>query len=319
MTPGRRLQATIAKYKRCSEPTNPPDELVAALLDLFGNSGWTNSLEDLGVVVGAPKDDEVDFERITTVNLLGAIVDKLLQCQDYKVRDMARRHEINQEIKTVLEGNCYHKSTTVTSQRAVALLVTGLQGQTLTFAELQYHLKMVKTSTKEEECQQCGKALVKTIQISVKDFCDPDFLTIVLEQPTHFSSPLKAGTKFGSSRYKVRSVVHWDNCKSSASVSREKEEGWWWHGVVDNQGPDFRYTAEEIHSSTHLRDVAVIMMVRMGGQIDCQETKDQHADLTENQRQSNKEGGGSYEGDSLVRLHMINVYDVNQIGNDMIE
>ena len=309
VTPGRRLHATVEKCKRCSEPTNPPDELVAALLDLFGNTGWTNSLEDLGVVVGAPKDDDADFVKITTLNLLGAIVDKLLQCQDYKVKDMARRHEISQEIKTVLEGKCPHKSTTVTNQRAVALLVAGCEEETLTFAELQYHLKMMKTSTKEEECLQCGEALVKTIQSSVKAFCDPDFLTIVLEQPTHFSAPLKAGTKLGSSRFKVKTVVHWD--KSSASVSREKEDGWWWHGVVDNQGSDFRYTAEEIQSSAHLRDVAVMMMVRMGGQSDFQETEEQDADLSGNQRQINQGDGGSHKGDmhSLVRLKITNVFD----------
>ena len=46
------------------------------------------------MAVGALKDDEVDFVKVTTANLLRAIVDKLLQCQDYKVKDMARRYEI---------------------------------------------------------------------------------------------------------------------------------------------------------------------------------------------------------------------------------
>ena len=96
-----------------------------------------------------------------------------------------------------------------------------------------------------------------------------------------------------SSRFKVKTVVHWD--KSSASVSREKEDGWWWHGVVDSQGPDFRYTAEEMDSSAHLRDVAVMMMVRVGGQSDCQETEEQPADLNGNQRQSNQDDLGSLE------------------------
>ena len=95
------------------------------------------------MAVGALKDDEVDFVKVTTANLLRAIVDKLLQCQDYKVKDMARRYEIEQQIKTVLEGKCYHKSTTMRDQRAVALFVAGHHGETLTFANLQYHLKML--------------------------------------------------------------------------------------------------------------------------------------------------------------------------------
>ena len=228
------------------------------------------------MVVGAPKDDEVDFVKITTVNLLGAIVEKLLRCQDYKVKDMARRYEIEQQIKTVLEGKCYHKSTTMRDQRAVALCVAGHQGETLTFADLQYHLKMMKNSVEEEDCQQCGEAVVKTVKTSVKEFCDPDFLTIAFEHPTHFSHQLKTGTKFGSSRYKVQAVVHWDSRESSASVSREREEGWWWHGVVDNQGPDFQYNLEQMRSYVHLRDVAVMMMVRVGEGSGCQQTDQEH-------------------------------------------
>ena len=309
VTPARRLLATFEKYKRCSDPTNPPDELVAAILDLFGNSGWTNSLEDLGVVVGAPKDDDADVVKLTTLNLLKAIVDKLLQCQDFKVKDMARRQTIEQEIKTVLTGNCPHKSRTVSNEKAVALYVAGRQGESLTFAELQYHLKIMKTVTEEEDCQQCGESLVKTVQTSVEEFCDPDFLTIVLEQPTHFSTPLKAGTKFGSSRYKVKTIVHWDNCKSSASVSREKEDGWWWHGVVDSQGPDFGYTAEDMHSFAHLRDVAVMMMVRIGGQSDYQETEEEHAE--QDDRDSHER-----EMKSLVRLKLQMYDDMYQVRND---
>ena len=228
------------------------------------------------MAVGALKDDEVDFVKVTTANLLRAIVDKLLQCQDYKVKDMARRYEIEQQIKTVIKGKCYHRSSAVTDQRAVMLFVAGRQGETLTFAELQYHLKMMKKSTDEEDCQQCGETVVKNVQTSVKEFCDPDFLTIVLQHPTHFSHPLKAGTKFGSSRYKVKAVVHWNSCKSSASVSREREEGWWWHGVVDDQGPDFQYNAEQMRSSGHLSDVAVMMMVRIGEKSNCQETEQEH-------------------------------------------
>ena len=167
-----------------------------------------------------------------------------------------------------------------------------VQGETVTFAELQYHLKMMKLSTEEKDCEQCGKAVVKTVRSSVKEYCDPDFLTIVLEQPASFKVPLKAGIRYGSSRYKVKTVVHWESSKRSASVSREKKEGWWWHGVIDSQGPDFRYSADQMHSCVHLKEVAVMMMVRMGEVSDHQEVEQEHVNLDGDQGQSRRAEGG---------------------------
>ena len=83
---------------------------------------------------------------------------------------MAGRHEIDLEIKTTFEGDCSHNPTALTSERAVALFVAGDQGETLTFAELQYHLKMMKLSTEEKDCEQCGKAVVKTVRSFVKEY-----------------------------------------------------------------------------------------------------------------------------------------------------
>ena len=279
LTPGRRLLATVQKYSRCGEFLNPPDGFVAALLDLLAGAGWSNSIEDLGTALGAGRDGEEDLVKLTTVGTLRAIVDRLLQSKDFKVRDMGKRHEINLETKTEFKGDCSHNSTTFRSERPVALVVARHEGETLNFAELQYHLKMMKFSTEAQDCQQCGKAVVKTVRSTVKEFCDPDFLTIVLEQSTNFSAPLKAGTKYGSSRYKVKAVVHWDSDNKSASVSREKEDGWWWHGVDNGQFPDFKYSSEQLQSAVHLRDVAVMMMVRMGENCDQPETDQEEAVL----------------------------------------
>ena len=292
VTPGRRLLATLEKYSRCGEFFNPPDGFVKALLDLLAGAGWSNSLEDLGTAVGIPRDGAEDLVKIATEGVLRAIVDKLLKSKDFKVRDMAGRHEIDLEIKTSFEGDCSHNPTTLTSERAVALFVAGDQGETLTFAELQYHLKMMKLSTEEKDCERCGKAVLKTVRTSVKDYCDPDFLTIVLEQPASFNAPLKAGIKYGSSRYKVKTVVHWESSKRSASVSREKEDGWWWHGVVDSQGPDFRYNDDQMQSCAHLGEVAVMMMVRMGEVSDHQETEQEHANLDDDQGPGKQAEGG---------------------------
>ena len=293
VTPGRRLLPTFEKYRRCSELLNPPDGFEKALLDLLNGEGWSNSVEDLGTAVGIPKDNADDFVKIATEGLLSAILDKLLQSKDFKVKDMGKRHEINLDVKTDFDGDCSHNSSTVTTQRSVALFVAGLQGDTLTFAELQYHLKMMKLSTEKGDCQQCGKTVSKTVKSSAKEFCDPDFLTIVLEQPTKFSVPLKAGTKYGSSRYMVKTVVHWVSGKRNASVSREKEDGWWWHGVDESQRPDFKYNAKQLHSSAHLRDVAVMLMVRMREESDCPETEQHHSNLNYDQGQKKQEEAGN--------------------------
>ena len=296
LTPGRRLLATVEKYSRCGEFRNPPDGFVKALLDLLAGAGWSNSLEDLGTAVELPRDGAEDLVKITTEGMLRAILDRFMQSKDFKVRDMAVRHEINLEIKTVFEGDCSHNQSSLTSERAVALSVAGGQGETMTFAELQYHLKNMKLSTEKKHCGQCGKGVIQTVQSSVKEFCDPDFLTIVLERPTNVSAPLKVGTKYGSSRYMVKTVVHWVTDKGSASVSRETEDGWCWHGVDSSQGPDFSYDAQQISSGAHLRDVAVMMMVRMGEQSNCQDTEQQQANLNKDQteRKQQEEEGDTY-------------------------
>ena len=125
LTPGTRLYATIYKYQQCSGFINPPDEFVKSLLDLLKDAGWSNSIEDLGTALGAPKDNEEGFAKITTEMLLGTIVEKLSQSTDYKVRDMASRYEINLRVKTAFRGDCCHNFATVENQRAVALFVDG--------------------------------------------------------------------------------------------------------------------------------------------------------------------------------------------------
>ena len=281
---------------------NPPDGFVKALLDLLSGAGWSNSLEDVGTAVGLPKDNTEDFLNIATVGVLRAIVDKLMQSGDFKVRDMAMRHEINLEIKTSYEGDCSHNSSSLTSERAVALSVSGGQGETLTFSQLQYHLKEMKLSTEEKRCAKCGKSVIQTVQRSLRDFCDPDFLTIVVERPTNFCAPLKAGTKYGSSRYMLKTVVHWHSGQGSASVSREKKEGWCWHGVDNSQGLDFSYNADQISSEAHLREVAVMMLVRMGQKSGCEEaerinSKDDQA------RNKRAEEGSQYHSKSYPDDH----------------
>ena len=209
----------MEKLGQCSEVLNPPDGFVKALLDLLEDRGWSNSVEDLGVAVGAPKDNEGGFVKTTTDRLLRAIVEKLAQCRDFKVKDMSTRYEIILETKTCLSGaKCSHGSSSVKSERVGALFVDGLQDETLTFGHFQEDLDGMMSSTNKEDCQTCGKLLEKTVKCKSKNFCDPDFLTVAFAKPVCFKGR-RGIIKFGASVYELKVVVHWDS--GCASVSRK--------------------------------------------------------------------------------------------------
>ena len=301
VTPGRRLRATMEKLGQCSEVLNPPDGFVKALLDLLEDRGWSNSVEDLGVAVGAPKDNEGSFVKTTTDRLLRAIVDKLAQCRDFKVKDMSTRYEIILETKTSLSGaKCSHGSSSVKSERVVALFVAGLQDETLTFGHFQEDLDRMMGSTNKEDCQTCGKLLEKTLTCKSKEFCDPDFLTVAFAKPVCFKGR-RAIIKFGASVYELKVVVHWDS--GCASVSRKMGDVWHWHGVDESQSTDFKYSAAQMRSSAHLQNVSVMMMVRKGDDLQQRESnvngnsgrnmneESTLRDPNEGQKQSVLEGG----------------------------
>ena len=291
----------MEKFERCNEVLNPPDGLVKALLDLLEDRGWSNSVEDLGVAVGAPKDNEGSFVKTTTDRLLRAIVDKLAQCRDFKVKDMSTRYEIILETKTSLSGaKCSHGSSSVKSERVVALFVAGLQDETLTFGHFQEDLDRMMGSTNKEDCQTCGKLLEKTLTCKSKEFCDPDFLTVAFAKPVCFKGR-RAIIKFGASVYELKVVVHWDS--GCASVSRKMGDVWHWHGVDESQSTDFKYSAAQMRSSAHLQNVSVMMMVRKGDDLQQRESnvngnsgrnmneESTLRDPNEGQKQSVLEGG----------------------------
>ena len=236
---------------------------MKSLLDLLKDAGWSNSIEDLGTALGAPKDNEEGFAKITTELLLTTIVERLSRSTDYKVRDMASRYVINQQVKTAFRGDCCHNFATVENQRAFALFVDGVQNEALTFAQLQQDItRMFSPSKEKERCKTCRQLVVKETVHELKDFSDPDFLTVIFAKPVCFEGG-KSMTNFGSSVYDLRVVVHWDSLKGCASVSREKIDGWWWHGVDESQRPDFKYDAEQLASDVHVTDVTAMMMVRI--------------------------------------------------------
>ena len=97
--------------------------------------------------------------------------------------------------------------------------------------------------------------------LSIQHGCDPDFITIVCDVPMSFRAA-DITISFSNSRYRVMAVVQWDIKTRKASVSREREDGWWWHGVDRGQAQSFKYTAEQMVASRHFQDVAVLMAVR---------------------------------------------------------
>ena len=254
---------------------------MKSLLDLLKDAGWSNSIEDLGTVLGVPKDNEEDFAKITTEMLLRTFVEKLSQSTDFKVRDMASRYVINQQVKTAFRGDCCHNFATVENQRAFALFVDGLQNEALTFAQLQKDInKMFSSSTEKERCKTCGQVVVKETVHELKRFSDPDFLTVLFAKPVCFEGG-KSMINVGSSVYDPRVVVHWDSVPGSASLSREKVDGWWWLGVDESQGPDFKYDCEQLASDAHIINVAALIMVRIG-RSGLQECEQPHGSLTNN-------------------------------------
>ena len=259
----------MEKYQRSNSVQNPQDEFVQSLLDVLHSKGLSNSLKKLGAFVGGSKDGERGFVETNTEGLLKALVDRLVSSNDYKIMEMGMRHEIKLEVNETFKGECQHNYSTVREDRVFALLVNWDKDEILTFAELQSHLDKAMKYEENEACTVCGISAVKTVQCSVKEFCDPDFLTIVFKKPVNFNAELNGGnvSNYGASLYMVKTVVQWDAAMRGTSVSREKEGGWWWHGVDESQGSDFKYCTEEMHSSAHLKNLTVMMM-RIGERCD---------------------------------------------------
>ena len=292
LTPGRRLCATLEKYQHCNSVQNPQDVMVQSLLDVLHSKGLSNSLNKLGAIVGGSKDDVKGFVQTNVEGLLKALVDRLVSCDDFKMIDMGMRHETKLEVKEAFKRGCQHNHSTIRVDRVFALLVSWGKNEILTFAQLQHHLNAMMITEEMYVCPECGDSTVKTVQCSVKEFCDPDFLTIVFARPVNLNARLNSHdnvSNFGASRYMLKSVVHWDPDMRSASVSREKMDGWWWHGVDESQRPDFKYDIDQLAPDADIRDVSVMMMVRIGGESGLQEREQPQGAWTNNAGQEMNE------------------------------
>ena len=286
LQPGRRLRATIEKYDRVETQANSPDVVMKSLLDLLQNRGWTNSLEDLGEATQALQDGEEALVRTNTENLLAKLVQRLAWSKDFTLSAMAHRYELKLEILTHLRGACPHTERTVTRMRATALNIGGAQTWLLPFADLQGDLDGYESSATEEQCSKCGEPMVRTVKHGLKENCAPDFLTVTCDPPVSLLASQNMTLKFSGTCYSLGALVQWSRSARSASVTRKMEDGWWWHGVDDGQGSDYKYSAEELSNSAHLRNAAVLLLTRVSA------TDETYSSRTgEPKQQSRKDGG----------------------------
>ena len=176
---------------------------------------------------------------------------------------MAHRCELKLEILTHLRGACPHTDRTVTRTRAVALNIGGDQAGLLPFPDLQGHLDGYESCETEEQCTTCGEPLVRTVKHGVKENCAPDFLTVSCDPPASLLASQNLTLRFSGTCYSLCALVQWNRNAKSASVARKMEDRWWWHGIDDVQGSDYKYSAEELSNSAHLTNAAVLLLARM--------------------------------------------------------
>ena len=262
LTPGRRLRPTMEKYKELASLNQAPDSFQEALLHLLQDRGWSNSLEDLARSIEACKDNSSAVSD--NVNkLLGKLLETLAWSGDFKLRDMAHRHELK-FVMSIGDGGCFHKQPAVVKHQCIqlSLHVNKSSDEAVTVEQLKAGIDgLLKSPFAEEPCRRCDTGVKRTLSLSIQHGCDPDFITIVCDVPISFRAA-DFTISFSSSRYRVMAVVQWDTITGKASVSREREDGWWWHGVDRGQAPSFKYTAEQVAASRHFQDAAVLMAIR---------------------------------------------------------
>ena len=263
LTPGRRLLPTLEKYKELSSSNPAPDSFQEALLHLLQDRGWSNSLEDLARSIEAHKDDEPNVTD--TVNkLLCKLLEILAWSGDYKLKDMAHRHELKFTM-SVEEGGCVHKMRAVVKHQCyqVSLLVKKGSDAAVTAEQLKEGIDgLLKCPFVEEPCGRCDTRVQRTLSLSIQHGCDPDFITVVCDVPICFRG-VNFTIPFSNSRYRLMAVVHWDIKARKSAVSREKEDGWWWHGVDMGQAQSFKYSPSQVQAWRHLQDACVLMLVRV--------------------------------------------------------
>ena len=291
LTPGRRLQPTMLKYRELSNFNQGPDSFEEALLHLLQDRGWSNSLGDLARSIDAYEDDNSSvFDNVN--KLLGKLLETLAWSGDFKLRDIAHRHELK-FVMSIGDGGCFHKQPAVVKHQCIqlSLRVNKSSDKAVTVQKLNAGIdSLLKSPYNEEPCRRCDTGVKRTLSLSIQHGCDPDFITVVCDVPTSFRG-VDFTISFSNSRYRVMAVVQWDIKNRKASVSREREDGWWWHGVDRGQAQSFKFSAAQVAASRHFLDAAVLMAVRT--------SEECHQEIQENTLKSYDQISAAAEGDKI--------------------
>ena len=290
LTPGRRLQATIEKLNMCTPFSNPPDVVLKALLELVQRQKWSNSLEDLAVSIEALKDEEQDFKTNTNLVLM-AILDRLANSGEWKLMEMAHRHELKYIVDTSL--SCCHRYTdskwkprSDAKEWTLPFVCSSTSpNNQITVEGLQELISRFNRETTDVECKRCSEQVKLTLFFYIPHACDPDFLTLVCNEPISLQDR-NVKLVFSNSMYSVKAVTHWQEERKVAAVSREKNDGsWWWHGIDKSQASEYQYTQNQLQTFVHFKDVVVLFAVRIGSadeEIEEQAENDNNAGIVEN-------------------------------------
>ena len=275
LTPGRRLSATVSQWLgvKLKDPAKK-DGVMATISDLLKANPWSFSLQDLAESLGCLQDDYAKV-FLNTEWIMVHIVNRLAWSLDAKVKDMAHRQEVAMVRKVRSEGCSHNVGEQVDLLWYSATLSMGKfewedgDPGTVTVDELQ---ERIDSSLRGKILgrRTCNSCSAQTVQYS--RWCivgnEPDFLILRMGGEVDFEAR-DMKLIFGRSSYSVKTVMHWDSKELRSSVSTEKKDGWYWHGVDEGQVEEQKYTNSQLDDFLNFDRVAALFLVRTGSSEEC--------------------------------------------------
>ena len=275
LTPGRRLSATVSQWLgvKLKDPAKK-DGVMATISDLLKANPWSFSLQDLAESLGCLQDDYAKV-FLNTEWIMVHIVNRLAWSLDAKVKDMAHRQEVAMVRKVRSEGCSHNVGEQVDLLWYSATLSMGKfewedgDPGTVTVDELQ---ERIDSSLRGKILgrRTCNSCSAQTVQYS--RWCivgnEPDFLILRMGGEVDFEAR-DMKLIFGRSSYSVKTVMHWDSKELRSSVSTEKKDGWYWHGVDEGQVEEQKYTNSQLDDFLNFNRVAALFLVRTGSSEEC--------------------------------------------------
>ena len=270
LTPGRRLLACLEKLHSVPQipsKTATMHPFVTHLLHFLKEEGQgTKILQDIAAAVGCAQDDRMITSKVDQLML--HLVHAMMSCSDYKVRDMGHRHELKFVVEKQVYGCPHRPSDEIIKQTdySVTLKLNDFRGGNL--SAVQNALDNSLKTTCKHTCGQCNQDNVLKYNIAIRlkrfirPFCDPDFLTILFDEPKNLLEK-DLILQLGESTYAVKAVTHWDEERQKSAASVQRSDGWWWHGTDMEQASHYRYSEKQVSSGTPFSKAIVLMCVRV--------------------------------------------------------